>query len=597
MAILISCQGLTKAYGSRPVFDGLSLGIAEGDHAGIVGANGSGKSTLLKLLAGLEDPDGGQVSPRRGLRLAYLAQADRLPGGRTVEQTLADALQDLPLDDRERGERVEASLASTGFPDPHQLVETLSGGWRKRLALARELVREPDLLLLDEPTNHLDLEGVLWLERTLREARFAYVLVTHDRALLQNATNRVIELSRAYADGYLSVNGPYSELLARREEYLAAQAHQQDALETRVRREVEWLRQNAQARSTKQYARIKEAGRLIEDLSQVRSRNAEGKTAGIEFQASGRQTRRLLVGEGVGKTLGGRPLFSGLDLVLSPGRKLGILGANGSGKTTLLRLLAGELDPDAGTLTRADGLRTVYFDQNRERLDPRMPLRQALSPAGDTVVYRDRPLHVIAWAKRFLFREEQLGTPLEQLSGGEQARVLIARLMLQPADLLILDEPTNDLDLQTLDVLEESLESFPGAVVLVTHDRYLLDQVCTEVLALDGRGGHGFFADYTQWERTLRERRPPAPAKPAAPPPAPAAGRITLPELRELSRLEGQIEAAEAEVARLEARLAEPAVASDHLKLQECWQAIEAARAQVAALYARWEELELKHSG
>jgi ATP-binding cassette subfamily F protein uup len=598
MAILLSCQDLTKSYSHRPLFQGISLGVSEGERLGLLGANGAGKSTLLKILAGRETPDSGAVSVRRNVRLGYLAQEDTFVPGATVDSVLHEALRDVALDDREREARIDRMRAETGLDRGDFPADRLSGGWRKRLSLAREFIREPDLLLLDEPTNHLDLEGVLWLEQALRRAEFAYVLISHDRALLQNATNRVVEFSRAYPEGYFSVSGNYAEFVVKREEFLQAQAHQQQSLTGKVRREVEWLRQNAQARSTKQQARIKEAGRMMQDLAELRARNSTGQVAGIDFQASGRKTRDLLVAQDLEKQLGERKLFRGLDLILSPGRRLGLLGPNGSGKTTLLRLLTGELEPDAGTIRRADGLRTVYFDQARQRLDPKTPLIQALSPLGDTVIYRDRPMHVMAWAKRFLFHPDQFGMPVGQLSGGEQARVLIARLMLEPADLLILDEPTNDLDLPTLDVLEESLSTFPGAVVLVTHDRYLLDQVCTEMLGLDGRGGHGFYADYSQWERT-RSAPPEAPPKPKAPasPQAPAAPRLTLVELRELSRLEEKIEAGEREVERLQVRMAEPAVASDHVEVQKAWEAVQAAQERVAALYARWEELEARRGG
>jgi ABC transport system ATP-binding/permease protein len=604
MAILLSSQGLRKSFGARPLFDGLSFGISEGERIGLLGANGSGKSTLLKLLAGQERPDGGTLSIRRNARLGYVPQSDVFDPEQTVQQVLSQALQDEGRGasshtwaDGEGGKalRVEMMLSTLEFDEPDQPAGMLSGGGRKRLAIARELIREPDLLLLDEPTNHLDLEGILWLERVLQEAPFAYLLVSHDRYLLQNATNRVVELSRAYADGYFSVNGSYADFLLRREEYLQAQAHQQEVLATKVRREVEWLRQNAPARSTKSQARIRDAGRLMEDLAEVRLRNTRERAAGIDFDATRRKTRDLLVAKQVEKRLGERTLFTRLDLVLSPGMKLGLMGPNGSGKTTLLRVLTGDLAPDAGTIRRAEGLRTVYFDQHRERLSPNVPLKDALSPAGDTVVYRDRAIHHIAWAKRFLFQPEQLGMPVGQLSGGEQARVLIARMMLEPADLLILDEPTNDLDIPTLEILEESLSEFPGALVLVTHDRYLLDRICTELLGLDGRGGAVRYADYSQWERAQAAREAPAapPREPEKTAKGPDSwGRLTTAEQRELNRMHERIEAAEREVERLQQEMATPAVASDHVRLRECWAAPEAAQQKVAALYARWEELE-----
>lgn len=600
MSLLLSCQGLTKSYGPRPLFSGISLGISEGERMGLIGPNGSGKSTLLKLWAALEKPDAGDVSRRRDVRLGYLSQTDDLPPSMTVEEALADALRDSPLDAHERDFEVSLMLGSLGFAQPQQSVQALSGGWRKRLALARALIRKPDLLLLDEPTNHLDLEGILWLEALLKEVPFAFVLVSHDRYFLENVTNRVVELSRAYADGFLSVKGNYSEFLTRKEDYLAAQATRQDALDTQVKREIEWLRRGPQARTTKAQGRIKEAGRLIDDLAEVKFRNSQDRAVDIDFSASGRRTHVLLAAKDIEKRMGGRTLFSHLSFTLSPGLKMGLLGPNGSGKTTLIRLLTGELAPDAGTLKKANDLRVVWFDQNRQTLDKTVSLRRALSPASDTVIYRNSPLHVSGWAKKFLFRPDQLDVPVSQLSGGEQARILLANLMLMPADLLILDEPTNDLDIPSLEVLEDSLQDFPGALLLVTHDRYLLDRVATDVLALDGQGGSAFFAGYEQWERHQTRSTPSqlvvakAPAKPSAPSPS---SRLTASERRELKGMEDTIMAAESDVEALEAQLHDPDVASDHAKLQACWDGLESARIRVAESYTRWEELEARQTG
>jgi ATP-binding cassette subfamily F protein uup len=596
VAFLLSCQDLTKSFGARPLFDGLTLGFEEGERVGLIGPNGSGKSTLLRLLTGEERPDRGVVSARRGLRMGYVPQEEALPAGESVQAVLDSALHDSPLDDHERALRVEETLARLAFARPEQAVETLSGGWRKRLAIARELIREPELLLLDEPTNHLDLEGILWLERTLSAAPFAVAVVSHDRYFLQNVASRIVELNPAYPEGYISVNGAYDDYLARREETLQAQLHREQALASRARREVAWLRASAPARSTKANARIRQAGELLGELGDVRRRNAMGKVAGIDFDATGRRTKEMILAKGIEKRMGDRPLFSGLDLLLSPGMKLGLIGPNGSGKSTLLKVLTGELEPDRGAIRRAEGLRVVLFDQNRAQLPRGIPLREALGPSGDTVVYQGRGMHVAAWAKRFLFDPAQLEMSVDYLSGGEQARVLIARLMLQPADLLILDEPTNDLDIDTLEVLEESLLEFPGALVLVTHDRFMLDRVSTEVLALDGKGRARLLADYSQWER-LQEEAARLPAARPAPLPtkkAPPANRLSTSEQRELNKMEERIESAEAKVCELEQLLADPGVASDHVRLQECWRELEAAKERVAGLYARWEELETK---
>ncbi len=599
MPPLLSCQSLSKSYGSRPLFQDITMGIAEGERLGLIGPNGSGKSTLLRILAGLEKPDSGEITRRRNLRLAYVAQEDIFAPNRTVGEILIQALGDEPLEEYERAARLNIALTQGGFAGSDQMVQTLSGGWKKRLALAHALIQQPDLLLLDEPTNHLDLEGVLWLERLLTNAPFAFVLVSHDRYLLENVTNQVMELSRAYPDGYLSVEGTYSDFLIKKQEFLAAQAHQEKALETKVRREIEWLRRGPQARATKANYRIEEAGRLIDALAEVKERNAqEGRALSVDFTATQRKTRELLVAKGIEKSLGGHVLFSHLSFTLSPGYKLGLLGPNGSGKTSLLRLLAGETEPDRGVLRRAEGLRVVLFDQHREQLNPNASLRRALSPNGDTVIFRGSAMHVAGWARRFLFRPEQLDMPVGALSGGEQARVLIANLMLRPADILLLDEPTNDLDIPALEVLEECLEDFPGAMVLVTHDRFMLDNVSSELLALDGKGGAQFFADYVQWERAAQQQKAAEAARARSAPDAPrsAAVRLTSQELREWNRMEATILAAEEEAAAIEREMNAPAVASDPARLQERWSALQAARERIEKLYTRWEELEAKRN-
>jgi len=593
MAVLLSCAVLTKSFGSRPLFQDISLGVGENEKMGLIGPNGAGKSTLLRIFGSEEKPDSGTVSARRGLRTAYIAQEDVFPKDATVGSVLTNAIDSEHLDEIERDVRIEVALGKVGFAERDQAVSTLSGGWKKRLSLARALVQDAELLLIDEPTNHLDLEGVLWLESLLQEASFAFVLISHDRVFLENVTNRVVELHPAYAEGYLSVNGTYSDFLVQREDYLAAQAHREDALQTQVKREIEWLRRGPQARTTKAQGRIQQAGQMIEELAELKFRNAQGKTAGIDFNASRRQTRDLIVAKGLSKTLAGRTLFSDLDLTLAPGTRLGLIGPNGSGKTTLIKLLTGEMSQDSGTIKRADDLRVVLFDQARQQLDKTLSLRDALSPNSDTVTYRGNPMHVSGWAKRFLFKTEQLNTPIRVLSGGEQARILIANLMLQPADVLILDEPTNDLDIPTLEVLEDSLLSFPGALVLVTHDRYLLDRVSTDLLALDGRGGTAYFTGLSQWESAQK------PAPPVAVPvrskaPAPAANRLSTSERRELAQIEAKIEAADEIVAALERQLEDPKVASDATRLHDVWNALPTARDQVSALYERWEELEAK---
>jgi ATP-binding cassette subfamily F protein uup len=594
MAVLLSCSALSKSFGSRTLFEDLSLTLSDGDRTGLIGPNGSGKTTLLEILAGNQPPAGGDRALRKQASLAYVPQDSVFSAGDTVGSVLSAALKPLHLEDAEKNSRLEVMLGRAGFTDASTPAAALSGGWRKRLAIAAALVQMPDLLLLDEPTNHLDIDGILWLERALGGAN-ACMVVTHDRYFLENVATRMVELNKRYPQGSLQVKGNYSEFIERRADVLESQSKQQNSLATKVHREVEWLRRGPKARTGKSRARINSAERLIGELSAATARGATA-TAKIDFTASDRRTKRLIVAEQIGKSLGGRRLFQNFNLVVSPGVRAGLVGANGSGKTTLLRLLEGVMEPDEGTVRRADDLRILSFAQDRnEHLDPAQSLRRALCPEGDSVIYRGRTIHVAGWAKRFLFREEQLDMPVASLSGGERARVLIARLMLQTADVLLLDEPTNDLDIPTLEVLEESLLDFPGALVLVTHDRYLLDRVSTLVIGLDS-DETGIFADYSQWEAARRERVvEKEPAKEASrPAPAAATGKKKLSYLdqREWDSMEQKIMEAEEEFAAWELKIQE--AASDPEPLLEACRNAEAARTRVDELYARWAELEEK---
>ncbi len=585
------------------------MGVAAGERLGMIGPNGSGKSTLLKILAGLDAPDTGNLTLRKNLCLGYVAQADAFAPGATAIEVVTAAVRPQVHDDHEAETQATMTLERVGFTRLDQPADEMSGGWRKRLAIARELARGPDLLLMDEPTNHLDLEGILWLEDLIDESSFATIVVTHDRYFLEATATRVLELSRAYPEGTFTVAGPYSEFLRRRAEFLMSQAREEQALAGKVRQDIAWLNRGAKARRTKAKGRIQDAGQRADELEELRQRNAPTKAAGIDFSGTGRQTRNLLVGKGLGKTLGSKPLFKDLDLMLSPGTRLGLLGPNGSGKTTLIRVLTGELEPDAGTIKRADNLRVVTFTQHREDLDPTQSLRDALCPISDTIFYGGQAMHVNTWANRFLFNTGQLKVSVGDLSGGEQARILIARLMLQPADLLILDEPTNDLDIPSLEVLEESLAEFPGAIVLVTHDRFMLDRLSTSVLGLDGRGNAMIYADYSQYA-VARDREEEETVKQAAPRASTSSGkastsaastgvatktkRLSYNEQREWDQIEGKIEAAEKLAATLDVKVNDPKVMADRKRLESCCRELGAAHDLVAQLWKRWGELEAK---
>ena len=604
MPPIINAQGLSKRYGLAPLFEDISFTVSEGERIGLIGPNGSGKSTLLEILFGRVRPDKGEVAIRKGAKVSFVEQISRFAPEATCRSVIQSALERSGVSEQELSFRTEEALSRAGFADFETHAAALSGGWRKRLAVVEGLVQEPDILLLDEPTNHLDLEGIKWLERLLEDAEFACVVVSHDRYFLENVANDMVELDRAYQEGFLRVKGKYSIFLEAKEAHLHAQGNRQDALANRVHTEIEWLRRGPKARTTKSKSRIDKAHKMIGELADMNARSRTA-TAKIDFSASNRQTKQLIVLDGVSYSIGGRSLFKGIDFTVTSGMRIGLVGPNGSGKTTLLRLLRGEIDPTAGTVRKADSLKIVYFDQNRE-LDPNLTLRRALAPDSDSVIYQERVTHVASWAARFLFNAEDLNRPVGRLSGGERARVLVAQLMLQPADVLLLDEPTNDLDIPTLEILEENLLEYRGALVLITHDRYMLDRVSTVVFGLDGLGNAERFADYSQWDAWQGTQKAASVSKltkmtkppqinletPSASP----KNKLTHNEAREFVSLEKQIAKAEQSLLASRTALENHEIASDASRLQIAFAEMELAQKTVDKLYERWSELERRKS-
>jgi len=638
MAILLDVQQLTASFGARPLFQGINFTVDEKERIGLIGPNGAGKSTLLRILAETASADDGTIARRRGLRVALLEQTPRFAAGLTVQDALLEEIG-AGADDHEAHEQLRRVLATlaleSGGAGPDTPVASLSGGWKKRVAIGRALARCPDLLLLDEPTNHLDVDGIEWLEALLsgRGAAFATITVTHDRLFLQRVTTRILELDRRNAGGLLSVAGDYATYVRVKAETMHAQERREVVLRNTLRRETEWLRRGPAARTTKQQARIDRAGTLGDEVAELGRRN-QTRTASLEFGAAEARPRRLIEARGIAKSYDGRTIFEGIDLRLGPGVRVGLLGPNGCGKSTLIRVLLGEEAPAAGTVTRADGLQVAYFQQSREALDPTLSLTDTLCPDGDHVSFRGARLHVRGYLERFLFTSEQMPMAVGKLSGGEQSRLLLAQLMLREAQLLVLDEPTNDLDLPTLAVLEESLTGFDGAVLLVTHDRYFLDQVATTILAFDTRpsrsapqargattafsgsrtpalraGAAGAprgvipFASLGQWEAWRAETV--AAEKSAAASGGGAAGgtaasapgarrKLGYKEQREYDAIEETL--ARAEVALRDARAdsERPEHASDAAKLVALLAAVDERQAEVDRLYARWAELEAK---
>lgn len=598
MSSLIGAHSLSKSFGTQVLFKNISLTICQGDRIGLIGPNGSGKSTLLKILTGQEPPNDGSISRKQGLRVGYASQMPEFPS-LSVEEVL---IKELPLyhevDARTAARKL---LGKAQFTDFNQNAQALSGGWKKRLDIIRALISEPDLLLLDEPTNHLDLEGILWLENFLKRERITFVVVSHDRYFLENVTNKIIELNRCYPQGLFACDGNMSTFMELREGFLKAQEQYERGLASVMRNEAEWLRRSPKARTTKSRSRIQRAYELFEEHSEVKERNKVSKVS-LNFTASERETRKLLVGKNLTKSLGAKQLFKGLDLTLSPGSRLGIVGKNGTGKTTLLKMLAGMLPQDMGTIKYADDLKLVYFDQHRESIPNDATLREALSPLSDTVNYRGQMIHVNGWAKRFLFSTDRLSLPVKCLSGGERARILIARLMLEPADILFLDEPTNDLDIQTLEVIEDSLQDFAGAVVLISHDRCLMDRICTEILVLEEDNQHRFFSDYNQWENASQENTvKKESSKALIEQPKNVSNnpskKLSYKEQKELDGMEDSLLALESEINLLQNKLNDPLLAQDTQKSLELYHSLSNVQHNIDNLYLRWQFLLDKREG
>ena len=588
---LISTQNIHKSYSNTLLFKDLSINIQAGEHIGLIGPNGAGKSTLLKILANQEEVDRGDLSFSTELRTSYLHQVDAFDIDLTIREAISQHLPE-HLPDWEIQKQLNDIKDEMQFADLDIKVDTLSGGWRKRVALACIVAEDSDLVLLDEPTNHLDLQGILWLETFLNNAKFAFILISHDRFILENTCNRIMDLDRRYKQGYLKVNGNYSRFLQDQEKHLNDQRMEEVSLSNKVRREVEWLRQGPKARTTKAQYRVDKAHVMIDDLTELRKRTNTPTEAGLKFEAGDRRSKKLLHAKDLSKSRGGKLLFRDVNIFLSPGRRIGIMGVNGSGKSSLVDVLRGQLEQDSGDIEMAGNLNIVTLDQSRNLPDETQSLKRALAPAGDTVIYHGNPLHVSAWAKKFLFQKEQLELPVSQLSGGERARVLLANIMLEKAEILILDEPTNDLDIPTLEVLEESLLEFKGALLLITHDRYLMDRVCDDVIYLTGDGEVKVFADsfqITQYQTSLNRSLEPTEIK------KPSNNKLRHAKLKTVTRAfnktERDIEKGESQKSELEVMLHDPVNATDPGRLAEISDKIEKLDHELDELLEQWESL------
>ena len=623
---LVTLSGAQLAYGHHPLLDHADLAIQENERIGLIGRNGAGKSSLLRILDGRVQPDDGEVVRRSGLRVATVEQEPLLDDALTLYEAVlagpgpagpgtgaalaagaeADAAAsgaDADMEDWQRPARVRALIDRLGMA-PDTPVAGMSGGMRKRVALLRALAAEPDLLLLDEPTNHLDFDGIAWLEDVLRGWAGSAVVITHDRRFLDAVATRIVELDRGRL---LSFPGNFSAWQERKAQWLESERLANARQDKLLAQEEVWIRKGVEARRTRNEGRVRRLEQLRVQRAERRERLGNVSLSIAQGQRSGKLVAEL---QDVSKSFGGVPVVSHYGTVIMRGDRIGIIGPNGAGKTTLLKLILGELAPDSGSVRLGANLAVAYFDQMRAGLDESATLAEVISPGSEWVEIGDQRKHVMSYLGDFLFPPARAGSPVSSLSGGERARLLLARLFARPANVLVLDEPTNDLDIETLELLEELLQDYAGTVLLVSHDRAFLDNVVTQTIANEGQGrwrdypgGYGDWLaqrpppDEPQARSAGRARKPATPARAAEPAPArPAkAGRLASWEQRELQELPDAIAALEEEQAALVARLADPALYRDagdeavgiNARLAEIEE-------ELARRFARWEALEAR---
>ena len=601
MDILIGCHEISKSFGNNPLFSRLSFSVADGEKVGIVGANGAGKSTLVSILAGYEEPDSGRVTLKSGSKVGYVAQDPRFNESENLLKSTTKAAIRHGDNDEEAMISASVLLSQLGFTDFQQKISELSGGWKKRLAIGQASLGHPDLIFFDEPTNHLDWEGIIWLESFLKTAPFAWLMISHDRYLLSNVAQKIIDLDPGVEGGLLVTDAAYEEHLARKEAYLESRLSYQESLANKVRREDAWLKRGPKARGTKAKYRIDAAHKLKDELSHVKQSSQKLKTD-IEFSATGRKTKKLIDIKELEFSYEEKPIINKLTTTITSGSKIGVLGLNGVGKSSFFKLLTSQLKCQAGRIDFAEQLKIVFFEQTRESLPKEKTLRQALWEHSDQVIFQERTIHINSWAKRFGFKPDRLDTVVEKLSGGEQARVLIARLMLKKADVLLLDEPSNDLDIATIEILEESLLEFSGALLMISHDRYMLKRLCDRFLGFDGLGNLIEFASVEQWQDHLSKLASKNQKKNKTSPAVEQSAKkkasnkekkkLSYKEQREYDLMEEEILKAEQQLEDVKAECDDPANLKDSQKMQELYDALNNAQKRVEVLYSRWTELE-----
>ena len=604
LATLITLTDIQLAYGHHPLLDHADFAIQAGERIGLIGRNGAGKSSLLRLLDGRTVPDDGDIARTSGLRVATVEQEPELDENATVFDVVCNV--DGDHEDWQRPSRVRAVLEKLGLPADAQIAG-LSGGTRKRVALARALVEEPDLLLLDEPTNHLDFDGIAWLEEMLRTWKGAAVIITHDRRFLDSVATRIVELDRGRL---LSFPGNFSQWQERKAQWLESERLEQARFDKLLAQEEVWIRKGVEARRTRNEGRVRRLERLRVERAERRERVGDVSLALAEGQRSGKMVAEL---EHVGKRFGEKIVVDDYSTTILRGDRIGIIGPNGAGKTTLLKLILGEMQPDSRKTRMGTNVSVAYFDQMRAQLDENATLVDIISPGSEWVEIGGTRKHVMSYLGDFLFSPARAGSPVRSLSGGERARLLLARLFARPANVLVLDEPTNDLDIETLELLEELLQEYSGTVLLVSHDRAFLNNVVTQTIAYEGNGHwRDYVGGYDEW---VAQRPAPAPAaaaeedaakaaraadeaaaraKAAKPKPARAA-KMNSWELRELEGLPEAIAALEAQQAELAGKLADGSLYRDApAEVERINSELSKLESELEEKFARWELLEAR---
>jgi ATP-binding cassette subfamily F protein uup len=628
---LISLDRVSIAFGHLPLLDEVSLQVEPKERVCLIGRNGTGKSTLLQIVNGDIQADTGTVWRQPSMRSARLDQDVILSANRPVFDVVAHGLGDLSalvsayhhaavqvaehpsdvsmemlgrlqheLDERDGWrleQRVELVLARLSL-DGETIVDTMSGGWRRRVLLARALVAQPDLLLLDEPTNHLDIDAIMWLEAFLADYAGAVMFVTHDRAFLQRLATRVVELDRGRLTSW---PGNYAAFLRKKEEWLANEILQQDKFDKKLAEEEVWLRQGVKARRTRNEGRVKALWAMREERAARREQIGSVRMQVEQADQSGRLVFEAIE---INKAFDGTPVVSDFTTRIIRGDRIGLVGPNGAGKTTLLRLLLGETTPDSGEIRRGANVQVAYYDQQREQLDPERTVFDTIGEGNDTVTVDGRSRHVNGYLRDFLFPPERARSPVKSLSGGERNRLLLARLFTRPANVLVLDEPTNDLDLETLELLEAQLVEWSGTLLLVSHDRVFLDNVVTSTMVFEGDGRiQEYVGGYEDWIRARRlvpavgraDGRPPAQNGRIAAANAqtvPARRKLTFNEQREFDRLPARIETLETEQRELSARVAGAEFYKEGAAgITSALARLDELQAALASAYARWDEL------